>query len=112
MVGKAQVVVYSYQYMLNPKIYDIVTKQHVTPMSIVVFDEAHNIDNVCIESLSVRMGRPTLEDARSCCEQLQERLVEEKEATQARLNAEYGLLMAGLRQRGVHTDQGEDEVML
>jgi hypothetical protein len=31
--------------------------------SIVVFDEAHNIDNVCIEALSVSMRKQTLEAA-------------------------------------------------
>lgn len=31
---------------------------------IVVFDEAHNIDNVCIEALSVNLRKQTLEAAR------------------------------------------------
>lgn len=29
--------------------------------SVVVFDEAHNIDNVCIEALSVHLNRNTLD---------------------------------------------------
>ena len=29
--------------------------------SIVVFDEAHNIDNVCIDAMSVNLSRETLE---------------------------------------------------
>jgi len=32
---------------------------------IVVFDEAHNIDNVCIEALSVNLRQQTLRAARS-----------------------------------------------
>jgi DNA excision repair protein ERCC-2 len=32
---------------------------------IVVFDEAHNIDNVCIEALSVNLRQQTLRAARN-----------------------------------------------
>lgn len=32
--------------------------------SVVVFDEAHNIDNVCIEALSVSVRRQTIDGAR------------------------------------------------
>jgi len=32
--------------------------------SVVVFDEAHNIDNVCIEALSVSVRRQTVDGAR------------------------------------------------
>ena len=32
---------------------------------VVVFDEAHNIDNVCIEALSVNLRKQTLQAARN-----------------------------------------------
>lgn len=32
---------------------------------VVVFDEAHNIDNVCIEALSVNLRKQTLQGARN-----------------------------------------------
>jgi DNA excision repair protein ERCC-2 len=32
---------------------------------VVVFDEAHNIDNVCIEALSVNLRKHTLQAARN-----------------------------------------------
>lgn len=38
--------------------------------SIVVFDEAHNIDNVCIEAFSVNLNMMTLERARQNIEKL------------------------------------------
>lgn len=38
----ANIVVYSYHYLLDPKIADLVSKE-LTKNSIVVFDEAHNI---------------------------------------------------------------------
>uniref|UniRef100_A0A8C1F2Y7 General transcription and DNA repair factor IIH helicase subunit XPD n=1 Tax=Cyprinus carpio carpio TaxID=630221 RepID=A0A8C1F2Y7_CYPCA len=46
----ANIVVYSYHYLLDPKIADLVSKE-LAKKSVVVFDEAHNIDNVCIDSM-------------------------------------------------------------
>ncbi|RVW54867.1 DNA repair helicase XPD [Vitis vinifera] len=62
MVQFANVVVYSYQYLLDPKVAGIISKE-MQRESVVVFDEAHNIDNVCIEALSVSVRRQTLEGA-------------------------------------------------
>lgn len=45
------IVVYSYQYLLDPKVARIVSRE-MQKECVVVFDEAHNIDNVCIEALS------------------------------------------------------------
>lgn len=58
----ADVIVFSYQYVLNPSISDVVSSQ-ISSNTIVVFDEAHNIDNVCIESLSVKITKPVLDKA-------------------------------------------------
>lgn len=38
----ANIVVYSYHYLLDPKIADVVSKE-LAKKSVVVFDEAHNI---------------------------------------------------------------------
>ena len=38
----ANIVVYSYHYLLDPKIADLVSKE-LAKSSVVVFDEAHNI---------------------------------------------------------------------
>ena len=43
-INMANVVVYNYQYMLDPKISGLVSRE-MEKESIVVFDEAHNIDN-------------------------------------------------------------------
>ena len=60
VIGQAQIVVYSYHYILDPKIAEIVSK-NLARNSVVVFDEAHNIDNICIDSMSVRINRKLLE---------------------------------------------------
>jgi DNA excision repair protein ERCC-2 len=39
---------------------------------VVVFDEAHNIDNVCIEALSVNLRKQTLQAARNNIRKLHE----------------------------------------
>lgn len=62
MVQQANVVVYSYQYLLDPKVAGIISKE-MERECVVVFDEAHNIDNVCIEALSVSVRKQTLEGA-------------------------------------------------
>lgn len=62
MIKYANVVVYSYQYLLDPKVAGIISKE-MQKECVVVFDEAHNIDNVCIEALSVSVRRQTLDGA-------------------------------------------------
>lgn len=56
--------VYSYHYLLDPKIAEVVSKE-MNRETCVVFDEAHNIDNVCIESMSVKITRRALDNALS-----------------------------------------------
>ena len=41
-ITHANVVIYSYYYLLDPKIADLVSKE-LSKKSVVVFDEAHNI---------------------------------------------------------------------
>jgi len=65
LITLANVVVYNYQYMLDPKISSMVSRE-IEKESIVVFDEAHNIDNVCIEALSVTLNKQTIQ-VRSHC---------------------------------------------
>lgn len=59
-IAHAHIVVYSYHYLLDPKIAQVVSKE-MSRESCVVFDEAHNIDNVCIDSMSVKINRRTVE---------------------------------------------------
>ena len=55
MISFANVVVYNYQYLLDPKVANMVSRE-LERECVVVFDEAHNIDNVCIEALSVNLS--------------------------------------------------------
>ena len=62
MMNFANVVVYNYQYLLDPKVSGIISRE-LERESVVVFDEAHNIDNVCIEALSVNIRQQTVDGA-------------------------------------------------
>lgn len=87
---------YSYHYLLDPKIANVVSKE-LARSSVVVFDEAHNIDNVCVDSLSVRINRRTIEKAVGNIQTLEGTLKEMKEADSAKLREEYARLVEGLR---------------
>ncbi|EGZ18797.1 hypothetical protein PHYSODRAFT_354695 [Phytophthora sojae] len=96
VVTFADVVVYNYQYMLDPKVSQLVSRSFEKE-SIVVFDEAHNIDNVCIEALSVDLDRRSLDRASRNLTTLSSQVNKLKQADKARLDAEYRRLVDGLR---------------
>ena len=122
---EANVVVFSYQYVLDsgvaaatplfernstttgqPAIYtgasvidpgaplsdDSVPKEP----AIVVFDEAHNIDDVCIESLTVKLNRHTLDSAVSNLRRLNREVESVRQRDAQRLKQEYDRLVQGL----------------
>lgn len=71
----ANIVVYSYHYLLDPKIADVVSKE-LAKQSVVIFDEAHNIDNVCIDSMSVKINKRIIEKSTSNLNFLQQTITE------------------------------------
>ncbi|PPE00042.1 hypothetical protein GOBAR_DD02934 [Gossypium barbadense] len=95
MVQFANVVVYSYQYLLDPKVAGIISKE-MQKESVVVFDEAHNIDNVCIEALSVSVRRQTLEGATRNLSRISQEIDRFKATDTSILRAEYNRLVEGL----------------
>ena len=56
---KADIVVYNYLYMLDPNLSQMI-KNAEKELTIVVFDEAHNIDDICVESYTVRLNKGAL----------------------------------------------------
>ncbi|KMZ62803.1 hypothetical protein ZOSMA_441G00010 [Zostera marina] len=99
MIKYANVVIYSYQYLLDPKVSGIFSKE-MQKECVVVFDEAHNIDNVSIEALSVNVRKQTLEGAGRNIGKMTE-VINRFTATDAgRLRTEYNRLIEGLAQRG------------
>ncbi|KAJ6730756.1 DNA REPAIR DEAD HELICASE RAD3/XP-D SUBFAMILY MEMBER [Salix viminalis] len=99
MVQLANVVVYSYQYLLDPKVAGIISKE-MQKESVVVFDEAHNIDNVCIEALSVSVRRQTLDGASRNISRIEQEINRFKATDVNRLRDEYKRLVNGLALSG------------
>ncbi|XP_042661525.1 general transcription and DNA repair factor IIH helicase subunit XPD isoform X2 [Tyto alba] len=96
----ANIIVYSYHYLLDPKIADLVSKE-LARKSVVVFDEAHNIDNVCIDSMGVNITRRTLDRCQANVATLQATIQKIKDTDARRLTEEYRRLVEGLREAGV-----------
>uniref|UniRef100_A0A8C3UA46 DNA 5'-3' helicase n=1 Tax=Catharus ustulatus TaxID=91951 RepID=A0A8C3UA46_CATUS len=102
-LAHANVVVYSYHYLLDPKIAGLVSAE-LARSSVVVFDEAHNIDNVCIEAMGVTITRRTLDRCQANVATLQSTVQRIKETDSRRLADEYRRLVQGLREAGAARD--------
>ena len=70
-----------------PQVSNLVSRE-LEAESIVVFDEAHNIDNVCIEALSVTLDRKSLEESAKSVNLLQKRVSDMKASDSQRLAKE------------------------
>ncbi|KAF8250207.1 DNA repair helicase RAD3 [Wilcoxina mikolae CBS 423.85] len=97
MMPFCNVIIYSYHYLLDPKIAERVSKEF-SKDCIVVFDEAHNIDNVCIESLSIDLTEDSLRKAARGAANLERKITEMKASDANKLQNEYQKLVEGLRE--------------
>ena len=96
MMPFCNVIIYSYHYLLDPKIAERVSKE-LSKDCIVVFDEAHNIDNVCIESLSIDLTEDSLRKATRGANNLERKITEMRSSDAEKLQNEYAKLVEGLR---------------
>jgi DNA excision repair protein ERCC-2 len=99
IINHANILIYNYQYVLDPKVAGLVSKE-LEAESIVVFDEAHNIDNVCIEALSVELDERSLDKATRCLGKLSTEVSKMKQKDANKLNEEYQRLVRGLAESG------------
>ena len=99
-INHANILVFNYQYMLDPKVAKMVSKE-LEAESIIVFDEAHNIDSVCIEALSVTINERGLEQATRSLGRLSSEVSRIKASDNQRLQAEYRNLVNGLVDQGL-----------
>lgn len=105
MMPFCNVIIYSYHYLLDPKIAERVSKE-LSKDCIVVFDEAHNIDNVCIESLSIDLNEDSLRKAARGAQNLETKITEMKQTDKEKLESEYAKLVEGLRESDEARDEG------
>ncbi|KAF7862007.1 hypothetical protein EAF04_007887 [Stromatinia cepivora] len=108
MMSFCNVIIYSYHYLLDPKIADRVSKE-LSKDCIVVFDEAHNIDNVCIESLSTDITDDSLRKATRGAVNLENKISDLRDSDSEKLKDEYAKLVEGLR--GADEARAEDAFM-
>lgn len=99
-LNHANILVFNYQYMLDPKVAKMVSTE-LEAESIVVFDEAHNIDSVCIEALSVTINDRGLEYATRSLSRLASEVSRQKASDNRRLQQEYQNLVNGLIDQGL-----------
>ncbi|KAI9706136.1 MAG: DNA-dependent ATPase of the nucleotide excision repair factor 4 complex [Candelina mexicana] len=104
MMPFCNVIIYSYHYLLDPKIAERVSKE-LSKDCIVVFDEAHNIDNVCIESLSIDLTEDSLRKASRGAQNLERNIDEMRSADKKKLEDEYSKLVEGLRDANEARDE-------
>ncbi|SCV04300.1 LAMI_0H15016g1_1 [Lachancea mirantina] len=96
MISMCNIMIYSYHYLLDPKIAERVSRE-VSRDAIVIFDEAHNIDNVCIESLSLDLTNDVLKRSAKGANALAQKIEEVKQVDSQKLQDEYEKLVNGLR---------------
>lgn len=95
-IRNADIVVHSYMYLIDPKVSDVVM-QHLTSNTIVVMDEGHNVDDVCIEAYSMIISRGDAHQAREQnMPELSERVERVRQTNRQRLQDEYDRLVSGL----------------
>ncbi|GMH54955.1 hypothetical protein TL16_g01789, partial [Triparma laevis f. inornata] len=99
-INHANILVFNYQYMLDPKVAKMVSKE-LEQESIIVFDEAHNLDNICIEALSVEINELGLEKAGRSLNTLQRQVAIMKAEDAEKLRREYNSLVNGLVEQGL-----------
>lgn len=104
MMPFVDVIIYSFHYLLDPKVAEQVSKE-LSKDAIVVFDEAHNIDNVCIESLSIDLTRPMLDSAARSVTRLGDQIDEIKKTDASKLQEEYAKLVEGLQEAADARDE-------
>jgi len=103
MIAQAHVVVYSYSYILDPDINTQIPREQEADC-IVVFDEAHNIDDQCVEAYKIEINRPLLDTAFRNIDILKQKMDEMKEVDKQRLEDEYNKLLKGMTDKGIITE--------
>jgi len=106
----ANILVFKYQYMLNPKVAKMVSKE-LEAKSIIVFDEAHNIDSVCINALSININERGLEQATRSLGWLLSEVTRIKASNSQQLQTDYQNLVNGLVDQGL-LDQPANDIGL
>ena len=91
-ISSANIIVYCSNSLLDPKISNIISAQ-LKSDSIVVIDEAHNIDKLCLEVMSANISLKGLEQANKNVESLKRTVVKNRKEHDDLLRKEYETLL-------------------
>ncbi|CCW62663.1 unnamed protein product [Phytomonas sp. EM1] len=91
----ADLVVHSYLYMVDPIVSGVV-REFLNENTIVVMDEGHNVDDVCIEAMSIILTKRDSFDAKQNLKDLSKSLDHLKSTSRQQLQDEYDRLVNGL----------------
>lgn len=82
--------IYPYNYLIDPSVYSIVSK-NLRENAVVIFDEAHNIDSHCIESLSIDINRTILESVTKILIKIENKIKDNQNEFAVLLKREYDI---------------------
>ena len=100
-VEYADFLVHSYTYLVDPKL-SAVVQSRLSSNSIVILDEGHNVDDVCIEALSITLTQRDIEIAqRANIDGLRNKYSEIEKDNVDRLRDEYKKLVEGFALSGM-----------
>lgn len=95
-IPTANIIVHSYLYMVDPSISSVV-REHMDERAIIVMDEGHNVDDVCIEAMSMVVTKRDAAEARDQnMKSLHQAVDAMKSTNRQRLQEEYDQLVNGL----------------
>ncbi|SBT71121.1 TFIIH basal transcription factor complex helicase XPD subunit, putative [Plasmodium malariae] len=114
----SKVIVLNYQYVIDPKVSksiflgkDMSNRVNFHKNDIIVFDEAHNIDSVCLEALSVNIDRNILNKASINIKRLLKKIENSKSLNEKKLKEECNKILQKIKSqklcRSSSTPQGE-----
>ena len=101
----------SANHVTNQQVAKMVSKE-LEAECIVVFDEAHNIDSVCIEALSVTINDRALQQATRSLGRLSSEVARQKAQDSTRLQQEYQNLVNGLLDQGLLNNVPQNDLGL
>ena len=96
VISEANVIVCNYPYLIDSSVAGVVMNQ-TERECVVVFDEAHNIDNLCIDSLTIKLNKGILENASRHLERIKDKATNESDKQVENVRKEYGQLVNELR---------------
>ncbi|KNA00274.1 TFIIH basal transcription factor complex helicase XPD subunit, putative [Plasmodium vivax] len=105
VIEVAKVIVLNYQYVIDPKVSkslfigrEVNSRVNLHKRDIIVFDEAHNIDSVCLEALSVNIDRNVLNKATANIKKLLSKIEASKVLNEEKLREECTRILRRVRE--------------